>query len=199
MNKIIFLVIIAISLSLTINSVEGKAACPEDTEWDGNNCTHKETGVPIIFTDYLGNEVVKSKKPKDIVLEEIIITAPKHEILRDLMIIKPEIIDVPDQSGKALEQKITNDKQGPTNLDRSNYDFGKVMKWTTKNAVSTFNKIVHGKSIQNEDFGKNDNPQIEYKKRYERSEDPVLQYDLIQENLRAQKIFFINWGNFTNY
>jgi len=197
MKKIIFYAIITI-LFFTINSVEGKSICPEDTDWDGQNCIYHENGKPIDFTDYFGNTATKSNDIVQEIQTEIVITAPKHEILRDLMIIKPEIIEIQNQTGKALEQKIMNDKQGPTNLDRSNYDFSKVLKWTTKNAVSKFNKIVFGKQIQNSDFGENHQHQIEYTKRYERYEDPVLQYNIIQENQRAQKIFLINWGNFTN-
>ena len=185
-----------IILAFTINFVEGKSVCPDNTKWDGSNCVNTETGESIIFTDYSGNTIIKSES-QEIPAQEIIITAPKHEILRDLMIIKPERVIVADQSGKALEQKIKYDKQGPTNLDRSNYDFSKIVKWTTKNAESEFKKIVFGKHIQNSDFGKNDKHQVEYAKRYERYEDPVLQYNLIKENYRAQKIFLINWGNFT--
>jgi hypothetical protein len=187
-----------LTLAFTINFVEAKSVCPNHTTWDGTNCVNTETGESIIFTDYFGNTVIKSKESQEMLEQEIIITAPKHEILRDLMIIEPEIIIVEDQSGKALEQKIKYDKQGPTNLDRSNYDFSKVIKWTTKNAEAQFKKIVLGKHVQNSDFGKNHKPQIEYTKRYERYEDPVLQYNLIKENYRAQKIFLINWGNFTN-
>jgi hypothetical protein len=188
LKKIIIAIIIAVILSLTINSAEGKAACPENTEWDGKNCTNNETGLPITFTDYSGNAVVKSKDTQDIELEEITITAPKHEILRDLMIIEPEIRDIDDRKGVALDQ---------TNITRNNYYFDKIIQWTTKNAESQFKKIVLGKHIQNSDFGKNDKHQVEYAKRYERYEDPVLQYNLIKENYRAQKIFLINWGNFT--
>jgi len=199
LKKIIFLAIIALTLSLTINFAEGKASCPENTEWDGANCTYNESGVPITFTDYLGNEVIKSKKSQDIILEETTITAPKHEILRDLMIIKPEIREIDDLKGKALEQKIKNDRMEETNITRNNYYFDKIVDWTTKNAVSQFNKMMFGKHVQNSDFGKNDKPQIKYSPRYERNEDPVLQNNIIQENQRAQKIFIINWGNFTNY
>jgi len=198
LKKIIFLAIITLTLSLSINFAEGKAACPENTEWDGTNCTFNETGVPITFTDYLGNEVVKSTKSQEIPQEETI-TAPKHEILRDLMIIKPEIREIDDLKGNALEQKIKNDRMDTTNITRNNYYFDKIIDWTTKNAVSQFNKIVLGKKIQNMDFGKNDKPQIKYSPRFERSEDPILQYNIIKENYRAQKIFFINWGNFTNH
>ena len=198
LKKIIIAIIIAVILSLTINSAEGKAACPENTEWDGKNCTNNETGLPITFTDYSGNAVVKSKDTQDIELEEITITAPKHEILRDLMIIEPEIRDIDDRKGVALEQKVKQDRIDQTNITRNNYYFDKIIQWTTKNAESQFKKIVLGKHIQNSDFGKNDKHQVEYAKRYERYEDPVLQYNIIKENYRAQKIFLINWGNFTN-
>jgi len=196
MMKILFFAIL-MTLVFTINSVEGKSVCPDNTKWDGTNCINAENGESIIFTDYSGNPIIKSTI-QEIPSQETIITAPQYEILRDLMIIEPEIVIVEDQSGKALEQKIKYDKQGPTNLDRSNYDFSKIIKWTTKNAELKFKKIVLGKHIQNSDFGKNNKHQVEYTKRYERYEDPILQYNIIKENYRAQKIFLINWGNFTN-
>jgi len=185
-------------LIFTISSAEAKSTCPENTQWDGNNCTHIDTGEPIIFTDYAGNAVVKSKEKQDAVIEEIVITAPKHEILRDLMIIVPEIKDIDDKKGVALEQKVKQDRIDQTNITRNNYYFDKIIQWTTKNAESQFKKIVLGKHIQNSDYGKNDKHQVEYTKRYERYEDPILQYNIIKENYRAQKIFLINWGNFTN-
>lgn len=196
MKTIIFLAIIAIAI--TINSAEGKATCPENTVWDGNNCTNNETGIPITFTDYSGN-AIKSKNTQYIEAEETIITAPKHEILRDLMIIVPEIREIDDLKGIALEQKIKNDRMETTNITRNNYYFDKIVDWTTKNAVSQFNKMIFGKKIQNAEFGKNDKPQIKYSPRFERSEDPVLQNNISKETQRAQQTFFINWGNFTNY
>jgi hypothetical protein len=196
-KKIILIITFAVMI-VAINSAEAKSSCPENTEWDGNNCISTETGAPIIFTDYAGNPVVKSKESQETIIEDIIITAPKHEILRDLMIIEPEIIDIDDKRGVALEQKVKLDRSDQTNITRNNYYFDKIIQWTTKNAEAQFQKIVLGKHVQNSDFGKNDKPQIEYTKRYERYEDPVLQYNLIKENYRAQKIVLINWGNFTD-
>ena len=195
MRQKIFFTVILLSFSITINSVYGTAACPENTEWDGENCILLDTGKPIIFTDHSGNTVKKSEPDEDTV-EQIIITKPQHEILADLMIIKPEIQEMKNMSGKALEQKIQNDRIEQTNMTRENYYFKNILEWSTQNAVSAFNKIVFGKEIQNLDFGKNNKPQIEYSVRYERSEDPVLQQDIIKENKRAQEIFFITWGNF---
>ena len=157
-----------------------------------------DTGQPITFTDHSGNIVKKSESTEDTV-EQIIITKPQHEILADLMIIKPEIQEMKNMSGTALEQKIQNDRIEQTNMTRENYYFKNILEWSTQNAVSAFNKIVFGKEIQNLGFGKNNKPQIEYSVRYERSEDPVLQQDIIKEDKRAQEIFFINWGNFTNH
>ena len=195
MRQKIFFTVILLSFSITINSVYGTAACPENTEWDGENCILLDTGKPITFTDHSGNTVKKSEPDEDTV-EQIIITKPQHEILADLMIIKPEIQEMKNMSGTALEQKIQNDRIEQTNMTRENYYFKNILEWSTQNAVSAFNKIVFGKEIQNLDFGKNNKPQIEYSVRYERSEDPVLQQDIIKENKRAQEIFFITWGNF---
>jgi|CXWL01.1.fsa_nt_gi hypothetical protein len=187
------------SFSITINSVYGTAACPENTEWSGENCVQLDTGKPITFTDYSGNAVKKSKPIIEDSTQEIIITKPQHEILADLMIIKPEIQGMKNMSGKALEQKIQNDRIEQTNMTRENYYFKNILAWSTQNAVSAFNKIVFGKEIQNLDFGENNENQIEYATRYNRSEDLVLQQDIIKEHNRAQRIFFINWGNFTNH
>ena len=195
MRQKIFFTVVLLSFSITINSVYGTAACPENTEWNGENCIQLDTGKPITFTDHSGNTVKKSEPTEDTV-EQTIITKPQHEILADLMMIKPEIQEMKNMSGTALEQKIQNDRIEQTNMTRENYYFKNILEWSRQNAVSTFNKIVFGKEIQNLDFGKNNKPQIEYSVRYERSEDPVLQQDIIKENKRAQEIFFTAWGNF---
>jgi hypothetical protein len=179
-------------------SAFGAATCPENTKWDGTNCVDYDTGEPIVFTDYSGN-IVKKSKPK--VQEDsspISLTKPQHEILTDLMIKKPEIQAQDDKAGKALEQKIQNDKLVPANMTRENYHFQKIIEWSTKNSLIVFENIF-GNEIKNEEFGENNEYQIQYDKRYNRSEDPVLQQDILNENKRAQKIFFINWGNFTNH
>jgi hypothetical protein len=187
------------SFSITINSVYGTAACPENTEWNGENCVQLDTGKPITFTDYSGNAVKKSKPIIEDSIQEIIVTKPQHEILADFMIIKPEIQGIKNMSGKALEQKIQNDRIEQTNMTRENYYFKNILEWSRENALYAFNKIVFGKEIQNLDFGENNENQIEYATRYNRSEDQALQQDIIKEHNRAQRIFFINWGNFTNH
>ena len=195
------LLAIVVTLSFTINNVYGDAVCPKDTRWDGENCIYFDTGVPIVFTDYLGNPVKKSDESDQSTnqVQNIIITKPQQEILADLMIIKPEIEEIDDMKGVALEQKILYDEEIPTNLTRNNYHFNKIVEYNIKNAEVIFDKVVYGKQIQNLDFGKNNEPQIEYSKRYERSEDPVLQNGMILENQRAQQTFLKNFGSFTNY
>lgn len=199
MRQKIFFTVILLTFSITINNVYGAATCPEDTKWNGENCVQLDSGIPITFTDYSGNIVKKSKSIIENSTQEIIITKPQHEILADLMMIKPEIQNMKNMSGRALEQKIQNDRIEQTNMTRENYYFKNILAWSTQNAVSAFNKIVFGKEIQNPDFGENNEDQIEYATRYNRSEDPTLQQDIIKENKRAQQIFFINWGNFTNH
>jgi len=190
---------VVVTLTLVINNAYADAVCPKNTKWDGENCVHIDTGEPIVFTDYLGNPVKRSDKNiQNNQAQDIVLTKPQHEILADLMIIKPEIIEIDDLSGKALEQKILNDAVVPTNLERSNYHFNEIIQYSILKAEAAFN-AAYGKQIQNLDFGKNTEPQIEYSKRYERSEDPVLQNGLITENQRAQQTFLTTFGNFTNY
>jgi len=194
------LLTVVVTLTLVINNAYADAVCPKDTKWDGENCVHLDTGEPIVFTDYLGNPVKRSdKNDQDNQAQDIVITKPQHEILADLMIIKPEIIEIDDLKGKALEQKILYDAVIPTNLTRNNYHFNEIIQYSIHNAEAAFDKVVYGKQVQNLDFGKNNEPQIEYSKRYERSEDPVLQNGLITENQRAQQTFLQTFGNFTNY
>jgi hypothetical protein len=199
--KQIMLFTIVATLSFSINNAYGDAVCPKDTEWDGENCIHLDTGIPIVFTDYLGNPVKNSDKSDQDAnqVQNTVITKPVHEILIDLMIIKPEINEIDHMEGKALEQKILYDEKIPTNLTRNNYHFNQIIEYSMKNAEVAFDKSVYGKQIQNPDFGKNNEPQIQYSKRYERSEDPVLQNGMTIENLRAQQTFLKNFGNFTNY
>ena len=195
------LLAIVVTLSFTINNVYGDAVCPKDTKWDGENCVNLDTGVPIVFTDYLGNSVKRSDKndQDNNQIQNTIITKPQHQILVELMIINPEIKEIDDMKGVALEQKILYDEEIPTNLTRNNYHFNQIIEYSIKNAEAVFDKVVYGKQIQNLDFGQNNEPQIEYGKRYERSEDPVLQNGMILENQRAQQTFLKNFGNFTNY
>ena len=194
----IILIIIAITLALSINNAYGSATCPENTTWDGNNCIYIDTGKPITFTDFDGNPVNLKKDNDDKPKQNIIITKPVYEILNDLLIIKPEIKEVEILSGKALEQKIIRDSKIPTNLTRENYYFGENIKYSIKNAESVF-YTVYGNDIQNPDFGKNYEHQIDYDKRYNRSEDPILQNAMIDEEKRAEEIFMKTWGNFTNH
>ena len=100
---------------------------------------------------------------------------------------------------KKLEQKIMNDVKNPKNLTRYNYYFNDNKKISIKNAEFVFYEIVFGKEIQNPDFGKNLEHQIDYSIRYNRSEDPVLQNAIIKEQKHAEEIFLKAWGNFTNY
>jgi hypothetical protein len=194
----IVLVIIAITLAVSINNAYGSAACPENTKWDGNNCVHIDTGKPITFTDYGGNPINAKKNNDDKPRQNIIITKPVYEILNELIIIKPEIKEVEDMRGKALEQKIIRDAKIPTNLTRENYYFGENIKYSIKNAEFVF-YTTYGKEIQNPDFGKNNEHQIDYDKRYNRSEDPILQNAMINEKKRAVETFIKTWGNFTNH
>ena len=199
--KQIILLTVIVTLSLTINNVYGDAVCPKNTKWDGENCTYIDTGEPIVFTDYLGNPVKRSEKVdlEDNQGQQISITKPQHEILADLMIIKPEFIEIDDMKGRALEQKILYDGEIPTNLTRNNYHFNQLIEYSIKNAEVAFDKVVYGKHIQNLEFGENHEQQMVYSKRYERSEDPVLQNDIVLENQRAQQTFLKNYGSFTNY
>ena len=194
----IILIIIAITLALSINNAYGSATCPENTTWDGNNCIYIDTGKPITFTDFDGNPVNLKKDNDDKPKQNIIITKPVYEILNDLIIIKPEIKEVENMSGKALDQKIMFDAEIPTNLTRENYYFGENIKYSIKNAESVF-YTVYGNDIQNPDFGKNYEHQIDYDKRYNRSEDPILQNTMIDEKKRAEQTFLKTWGNFTNH
>lgn len=199
--KQIMLLAIVVTLSFAINNAYGDAVCPKDTEWDGENCIHLDTGTPIVFTDYLGNPVKKSDQNDQDTnqVQNTVITKPVQEILADFIIIKPEINEIDYMEGKALEQKILYDQEIPTNLTRNNYYFNQIKEYSMKNAEVIFDKLVYGKQIQNPDFGKNNEPQIQYSKRYERSEDPVLQNGIIIENQRAQQTFLKNFGNFANY
>lgn len=195
-QKIIFILVAIITIPI-INAF-GAASCPDDTNWDGQHCIKADSGKPITFTDYSGSEVKKSENKVEII-EEITNAKPPHETLAELMIVKPEIQESHVVAGHALEQKKLNDKMGPTNMTRENYYFKSIIEWSTKNAASTFNKIVFGKDIQNHDFGKNNEKQIEYSPRFTRSEDILLQQDIVNEGKKAQMIFLINWGNFTNH
>lgn len=194
----IVLVIIVFTLALSINDAYGSATCPENTTWDGNNCIYNDTGVPITFTDFDGNPVNLKKDNDDKPKQEIIITKPVYEILNDLIIIKPEIKEVENMRGKTLEQKIIRDSNIPTNLTRENYFFGESIKYSIKNAEFVF-YTVYGKEIQNPDFGENYEHQIDYDKRYNRNEDPILQNAMINEKKRAEETFMKTWGNFTNH
>jgi hypothetical protein len=186
--------------AFTINDVYGDAVCPKDTKWDGENCVYLDTGKPIVFTDYLGNPVKKSEKiEENIQVQQTIFVKPQQEILAEIMVKEPEIKEIADMRGKALEQKITNDAEIPTNLTRNNYHFHKIIEDSVKNAEIVFDKLVYGKQIQNLDFGENHEYQVIYSKRYERSEDPILQSGIIFENQRAQQTFIKTFGNFTNH
>lgn len=188
--KILLAIFSAIFLTCSIvtNGAYGSAGCPEYTKWNGENCVN-DAGEQIVFKN--------SQEPKK--QQEIIITKRDHEILNDILIIKPEIIQIEDMTGKALEQKIFYDVKFPNNLDRSNYYFNEVKKLSIKNAELTMNLMFNGKGIQNPNYGENNNKQIEYGERLQRSEDPVLQNQIIHEKKIAEQIFLKNWGNFTNH
>jgi hypothetical protein len=189
-SKISLVIFSAIFLTCSIvtNSAYGSAGCPEYTKWNGENCVNV-VGEQIVFKN--------SQEPKK--QQETIITKRDHEILNDLLIIKPEKIKIENMTGKALEQKIFYDVKFPNNLDRSNYYFNEVKKLSIKNAELTMNLMFNGKDIQNANFGKNNNKQIEYGERLQRSEDPVLQNQIIHEKIIAEGIFLKTWGNFTNH
>lgn len=183
---------------LQIDNSYADATCPENTyRIVGKGCFYSDTENSIIFTSYDGYQLSKTKLNTDKVKQETIITKRDYEILNELLIIKPEINKVEDMTGKALAQKIQYDKPIPTVLTRNNYYFGECIRYSLKNAESTFYDVVYRKEIQNPDFGKNNQKKIEYSIRDDN--ELILKNLMNQEKNRAKKIFFETWGNFTNY
>lgn len=178
-----------LTVSITTNNAYASAGCPENTEWDGNNCVNIESNEPI---------KISSKKNKDKPVQEIIITAPVQEIPRDIMIEKTIIESIGD-GVDSLAEKMERDMVQPTYPTRNNYYFKDLKEWSEKKAELTLNNILGDKNIQNSGFGENNYQQIEYKERLTRSEDPVLQNQIIFETDLANEKFLKLWGNFTNY
>lgn len=181
--------------TITCSIAYGSASCPTNTEWDGDNCTSVKIEESINNSDISNNY----KKSNTVSKQEIIIIEPKSENDIEQPILEPEIKKIQDNLNIAIKQKIIHSIKEQMTLTRENIYFDELKTWSTKNAEYELNKILNGKDIQNSDFGKNTNKQIEYKERLERWEDPILQSQIIDEKKEAEKLFLKLWGNFTNH
>ena len=178
-----------------VNSAYASAVCPTNTEWDGYNCISNEIDNTITSD----SDASKNKNHDSESKQGMTFTGSANQIFSDLAVTKSEIKEIQNKKGVALEQKMSHSNQKTMNLTRENFYFKDVREWSTKNAESTLNIMVNGKDIQNPDFGKNNYKQIEYGEQFQRSEDPVLQNQIMYEKNIAEKTFLKLWGNFTNH
>ena len=78
--------------SLEIGNIYADAICPNNTyRIAGKGCFYNDTDNSILFTDYNGNSLEKTKKNDDTPNWEFVITKRDYEILNELLVIKSEI------------------------------------------------------------------------------------------------------------
>ena len=175
---------------MTVNSTYASSGCPENTEWDGNNCTEIIDSHPVITKS--------SKKNNDKKVQQAVILVQDKEIIKE-SIIEKSVKEIQNPRISLLEQKMERDKNKQSIPTRDNYYFKLVKEWSVKNAESSLDLILNNHGIQNPDFGKNTNPVIVYKERLNRNEDPVFQSQIILEQNLANEKFLKLWGNFTTH
>ena len=180
--KIILFIFILIGGFALLPVVYGPSICPEDTS-ENNECVFYGTDI-LMFPIESEDENITYEK----------------ELVDEIRI--QESIEIEDESIQSLkdviQQKSQNDYRNATTIKRDNIWFNEIIQRHDQ-IMQEINERLFG-NMTNSEFGSNENKPIDYSGTHlSRSENKILQENILNEMDNAKLKFCEKFGEFVNF